>query len=74
MTEIKMPGKKLLKDIINYALLMKQNFQGLSVGSTPLKQHVRRHLNLMKTRGFFKTFVYFLRVCDSCGKCALGLC
>ena len=42
MTEIKMPSKKLLKDIINYAETKK--LQGLSVGSMPLKQHVHRHL------------------------------
>ena len=42
-SEIKMPSKKILKDFINYALLMKQKTPE-SISACPLKRHVHRHL------------------------------
>ena len=56
---MKKRGKNLVKDIVNKALVMKQKFQGLSVGSM-LLHHTSIDTYMYKFAGFFKDVCTFL--------------
>ena len=54
---MKKRGKNIVKDIVNKALVMKQKFQGLSVGSMPL------HHTSIDTCTNLRFFFFFKDVC-----------